>query len=184
MSLPCLCLPTTCWSCNGAQHMLLTEIVVSCCMWRRKEADCFTLMNADCCFARVYCHPSPLPPCMYITVCLDWWILCDFSPFVCKKVLRRRSVVPTTSMRVIIAMLLCTSLWRAWLDENLTNGVGCGVQMYTILDGYYVYMLSCAIPIPLPSVLCTALLRYPHKKCLNIGLLVFHSLLVLANSCV
>jgi hypothetical protein len=59
-----------------------------------------------------------------------------------------------------------------------------GCKCITILDGYYVYMLSCAIPIPLPSVLCTALLRYPHKKCLNIGLLVFHSLLVLANSCV
>jgi hypothetical protein len=116
------------------------------------------------------CVVIPLPSHHVCTlhVCFDWWILCDFSPFVCKKVLRRRSVVPTTSMRVIIAMLLCTSLWRAWLDENLTNGVGCGVQMYTILDGYYVYMLSCAIPIPLPSVLCTALLRYPHKKCLNI----------------
>jgi hypothetical protein len=116
--------------------MLLTDtshmIVVSWCLWRRKEADCFTSMNADCCFARLCCHPSPPPPHHVCTlhVCLDWRILCDFSPFVCKSFLRRRSVVPTTSMRVIIAMLLCTSLWRAWLDENLTNGVGCGVQMY------------------------------------------------------
>ncbi len=50
---------------------VFTKIVVSCCMWKRKEVDYFTLMNDNSCFDRVFCLPLPPPPCMNIACVLQ-----------------------------------------------------------------------------------------------------------------
>lgn len=112
----CLCFPTTYLICNGAQHMFFTKIVVSCCMWKWKEVKYFTLMNDNFLIECVVIPSTPPPPHHVCTihVCLNWWIMFDLNLFVWF-FFRKILVVPTTLLKVIIKMLLCTSLWKTWL---------------------------------------------------------------------